>query len=62
MYLILSKQINRVVRFRNDVSQHRRVSTTKHPASIMMVGIVASNAKKMPPVWFAQGYMLSKNF
>ena len=49
--LILSLTNNdRVVTYGNDVSEHCRVSATKHPASIMMFGVVASNGEKMPPV------------
>ena len=35
------------------------MSTTKHPASVMMVGVVAWNGEKMPPVWFSRGYRLT---
>ncbi|KAF2354421.1 Sulfotransferase domain [Trinorchestia longiramus] len=37
----------------------RNVSTTKHPASVMMFGVVASNGGKMPQVWFPRGYRLN---
>ena len=56
---VFNKQNDRVVTFGNDVSEHRRMSTTKHPASIMMLGVVASNGEKMPPVWFERGYRLT---
>ena len=48
---------DRVVTIGNDVSEHHRVSTTKHLASIKMLGFVASNWK-MLPVWFDRGYRL----
>ena len=49
---VFNKQNDRVVKFGNDVSEQCRVPTTKHLASIMMLGVVASNGEKMPPVWF----------
>ena len=45
-----NKQIDHVVTVWNDASEYRRVYTTKNPASIMIVGVVASNREKMPPV------------
>ncbi|XP_059096082.1 uncharacterized protein LOC131890692 [Tigriopus californicus] len=33
--------------------------TTKHPASVMSLGFVASNGLKMPLIWFKQGYRLT---
>ena len=46
-----NKQNDRVATFENDVSEHCRLSTTKYPASILMLfGVVASNGEKMPPV------------
>ena len=45
--------------FGQDISELRNVSTTKHPASVMMLGVVASNGEKMPPVWFPRGYRLT---
>ena len=41
--IIFNKQIDRVVTIENDVSEYRKVSTTKHSASIMMPGVVALN-------------------
>ena len=38
-----NKQNDRVVMFENDISEHRKVSTAKHLASIMLFGVVASN-------------------
>ena len=41
--LVFNKQNNRVVTFGNDVSVQRIMLTIKHPASIMMIGVVALN-------------------
>ena len=56
---VINKQNDRVVSFGQDISTVRYVTTTKHPASVMMLGVVASNGEKMPPVWFKAGYRLS---
>jgi len=56
---VMNKQNDRVVSFGQDVSEYRNVSTTKHPASVMMLGVVASNGLKMPPIWFPTGYRLT---
>ena len=47
---VFNKQNDRVATFGKDISEIRKVSTTKHPASVMMLGVVASNGEKMPPV------------
>ena len=47
---VFNKQNDPVATFSKDISEIRKVSTTKHPASVMMLGVVASNGKKMPPV------------
>ena len=44
---VLNKQNDRSVTFENDVSEHRRMSTTKHSASIITLGVVPSNGEKM---------------
>ena len=44
---VYNKQNDRVVKIRNDVFEHRRMSTTKHPASIVMPGVIASNGEKI---------------
>ena len=31
------------------------INQTKHPASAMMLGIVASDGSRMPPYWFEKG-------
>ena len=56
---VFNKLNNRGVTFGNDVSEHRRLPTTKYTASIMMLGVVASNWEKIPPVWFQRGYRLT---
>ena len=45
--------------FGQDISGGRYVSTTKHPAFAMMLGVVASNGEKMPSVWFKGRYRLT---
>ena len=57
--LAINKQNDRVVSFGQDISGVRYASTTKHPASAMMLDVVASNGKKMPSVWFKGGYRLT---
>ena len=47
---VFNKQNERVATFGKDISEIRKVSTTKHPASVMMLGVVATNGEKMPPV------------
>ena len=59
---VFNKQNYRVVTFGNDVSEHSRVSTIKHPVSIMMLGVVLSNGEKMPLVRFERGYRLTSAF
>ena len=56
---MVNKQNDRVVSFGQDVSEVRNISTTKHPVSVTMLGVVASNGEKMPPVWFPTGYRLT---
>ena len=56
---VFNKQNDRVVSFRIDISKHRRVSTTKHPPSIMILGTVVSIGEKLPIFWFERGYRLS---
>ena len=57
--VVNNKQNDRVVSFGQDISGVRYVCTTKHPASVMMLGVVASNGEKMPPVLFRRGYRLT---
>ena len=59
---VFNKQTNRVVAFGNDVSEQRRVSTTKHSASIIILGAVVSNGKKMTPVWLERRQSSRKVF
>ena len=56
---VVNKQNDRIVSFGQNISELRNVSTTKHLSSVMMLGVVASNAEKMPPVWFPCGYRLT---
>ena len=56
---VINKQNHRVVSFGQDISGICYVSTIKHQASAMMLGIVASNEEKMPSVWFKEGYRLT---
>ena len=56
---VVNKQNKRVVSFGKDISEVRNVSTKEHPASVMMLDVVASNGEKMPPVWFDVGYRLT---
>lgn len=55
----MNKQNDCVVSFGQDASRVRYVSTTKHPASVMRLGVVASNGEKMPPLWFETVYRLT---
>ena len=48
---VFNKQNDCVATFGKDISEICKASTTKHPASVMMLGVVASNGEKMPPVW-----------
>ncbi|QQP39809.1 Putative transposable element [Caligus rogercresseyi] len=56
---VYNKQNDRVICFGNVSNVIRCVSKTKHPASVMMLGIVASTGDKMPPIWFPTGYRLT---
>ena len=43
--------------------EDRFIDKTKHPASLMMLGVVASSGEVCPPVWFPVGYRLvSKDY
>ncbi len=39
----------------------RTLTTTKHPASVLSLGFVASNGEKCPLIWFPAGYRLTAN-
>ena len=43
---VFNIQNDRVVTFGNAASEHGGVSTAKFPASIMMLGVVASNGRR----------------
>ena len=51
---VFNKQNDCVATFGKDISEICKVSTMKHPASVMMLGVVASNGEKMLPVWQCQ--------
>ena len=51
---VFNKQNSHVVTFGKDISEIRKVSTTKHPASVMMLGVVALNGEKILLVWQCQ--------
>ena len=56
---VFNKQNDRVVTIRNDVSEHRGVSTNKQSASIIMFGVAASNGENMLSVWFERSYRIT---
>ncbi|KAF2351391.1 hypothetical protein FHG87_017852 [Trinorchestia longiramus] len=56
---LVNKQNDHIVSFDLIISELRNVFTTKHPASVMMLGLVVSNGEKMPPVWFPRYYRLN---
>ena len=56
---VINKQHNQVICLEKSEYSIWNVTTMKHPASVMMLGIVASNGEKMPPVWFPVGYRLT---
>ncbi len=56
---IINKQNDRMICFNKVAASDVYVSTTEHPASVMMLGVVASTRGKMSPVWFPTGYRLS---
>ena len=59
----VKKQNDGIVCFGQGISELRNVSTNKHPASVMILGVMASNGEKMLPVWFPRGYrLLTKMF
>ena len=51
--------VREMVSFGQDIYELRNVSITKHPASVMMLGVVASNGEKMSLVWFPRGYRVA---
>ena len=56
---VINKQNDRVVCFEDTRRELRHATRTKHPASVMMLGVVASTGQKMPPIWFDTGYRLN---
>ncbi len=55
---VFNKQNDRIICFDNTDHNIRNISKTKHPASVMMLGVVASTGEKMAPIWFPTGYRL----
>ncbi len=43
-----------------NVSEVPSINVTKHPASAMMLGVVASDGKRMPPFWFQKGVKIGQ--
>ena len=41
-----------------DQAGDRYVTTTKHPAAAMFLGVVASTGEVGPTIWYPQGYRL----
>ncbi|XP_059079978.1 uncharacterized protein LOC131878096 [Tigriopus californicus] len=56
---VFNKQNDRIICFSKDQASIRNVTKTKHPASVMMLGVVASTGDKMAPIWFPSGYRLT---
>ncbi len=56
---VINKQNDCIICFEDTPSEARHISKTKHPASVMMLGVVASTGDKMPPIWFSTGYRLN---
>lgn len=56
-----NRRNDRVIRLGNDhdIDDVRTITRTKHPASLMLLGVVASNGKVCPPVFFPAGYRLN---
>ena len=49
---------DRFIRF--SPSEVHRIHTTKHPASAIILGVVGSDGKQIPPYWFPQGLNLCR--
>ncbi|QQP49269.1 Putative transposable element, partial [Caligus rogercresseyi] len=54
-----SRRNDRYLTFGEVDEDVRTMSTTKHPASVMSLGFVASKGKAMPLIWFQTGYRLN---
>ena len=57
---VRNRQNERYVCFPNYkvADEDKFLEKTKHPASLMMLGVVASTGEVCPPVWFPAGYRL----
>ena len=56
---VRNRQNDRYLSFGDVNESVRTLSTTKHPASVMSLGFVASDGKAPPLVWFPVGYRLT---
>lgn len=56
---VRNRKNDRFIAFGKVDLSKRTVTTTKHPASIMSLGFVASNGQAMPLVWFPTGFRLT---
>ncbi len=56
--LVFNRLHDRFISFGEVADEHGNISTTKHPASVMMLSLVTSNGAIMKPVWFLTGYRL----
>ncbi len=54
-----NKQNDCIICFDKEDHDLRNVSKTKHLASIMMLGVMASTGEKMAPIWFPVWYRLT---
>jgi transposase-like protein len=56
---VRNRQNDRYISFGEIDETLRTLTTTKHAASVMSLGFVASNGIKMPLIWFPKGYRLN---
>lgn len=56
---VRNRQNDRYLSFEDVDESVRTLTTTKHPASVMSLGFVASDGKVPPLVWFPTGYRLN---
>ncbi len=52
-------QKDRFIAFRDINDKDRIITTTKHPASVMSLGFVASNGMAAPLIWFPAEFRLT---
>ncbi len=53
---VVNKQNDRVVCFKDMAEELCYITTTKHPAFVMMLGVIASTGDKMAPVWWVPAH------